>query len=272
MAVPQENVSSHDTGAPFAGKVVTPIIPDVPDKIITDEVEANNDVTQVISQIEGGASASVVSTNNIELLVTLPTSPGADGRQGEQIDVPQGEQTDVPQAQGEQTDVPSISATVVSGTPKGILLSSAANRDVVNIRTPSKVLHFSDGTLEEFSSDEEDESKELVQAPVVDPKTLKWVPYMWHYTVFAASKTLSACDYLGERLAYFFGITSPKYQYAVSEYYLNTRMEEKRQQSQMLESKTWAHGDAPQESFELVVNQPPAAIDQGEASTSSSQP
>lgn len=27
------------------------------------------------------------------------------------------------------------------------------------------------------------------------------------------------CDYLGEHLAYFFGITSPKYQHAINEYY-----------------------------------------------------
>lgn len=28
-----------------------------------------------------------------------------------------------------------------------------------------------------------------------------------------------ACDYLGERMASFFGITSAKYQYAIDEYY-----------------------------------------------------
>lgn len=27
------------------------------------------------------------------------------------------------------------------------------------------------------------------------------------------------CDYMGERLASFFGITTPKYQYAIDEYY-----------------------------------------------------
>lgn len=30
---------------------------------------------------------------------------------------------------------------------------------------------------------------------------------------------LPACDYLGERMASFFGITSAKYQYAIDEYY-----------------------------------------------------
>jgi hypothetical protein len=30
---------------------------------------------------------------------------------------------------------------------------------------------------------------------------------------------ISACDYLGERMASLFGITSAKYQYAIDEYY-----------------------------------------------------
>lgn len=30
---------------------------------------------------------------------------------------------------------------------------------------------------------------------------------------------LTVCDYLGERLASLFGITTPKYQYAIDEYY-----------------------------------------------------
>lgn len=34
-----------------------------------------------------------------------------------------------------------------------------------------------------------------------------------------ASYCLAACDYLGERMASLFGITSAKYQYAIDEYY-----------------------------------------------------
>lgn len=39
-----------------------------------------------------------------------------------------------------------------------------------------------------------------------------------------------ACDYLGERMASFFGITSAKYQYAIDEYY---RMKK--------EVRSWTH-------------------------------
>ena len=35
---------------------------------------------------------------------------------------------------------------------------------------------------------------------------------------------ITACDFVGEKLAYFLGITSPKYQYAINEY--NRLMEE----------------------------------------------
>lgn len=46
----------------------------------------------------------------------------------------------------------------------------------------------------------------------------------FHFVYFATDMTVSvhfhfsAADYLGEKLAWFFGITSPKYQYAIDEY------------------------------------------------------
>ena len=43
-----------------------------------------------------------------------------------------------------------------------------------------------------------------------------------HHLIMAAeiaSYSLAACDYLGERMASLFGITSAKYQYAIDEYY-----------------------------------------------------
>lgn len=255
MAEPKQNASSCDSSPPFAGNVVAPIIPDAADKVIINEVGTINVEIQISSPAETGADVSPANTNNIEPFVTLPTSMSAVGAQ-----------------QDAQTNVPTISSSLSSEITKEGLLYSDASNDVVKVQTRSRILHFSDGTLEVTTSDEEDDSKELVKAPVIDPKTLRWLPYMWYYTTYAASKTLSACDYLGERLAYFFGITSPKYQYAVSEYNLNSRMAESRHQSLMLENKAWRHGEDPQGSFELVVNQPHSTIDQTGASTSSSKP
>ena len=42
------------------------------------------------------------------------------------------------------------------------------------------------------------------------------------------------CDYLGEKLAYVFGITAPKYQYAISEW---ERMQEEEKEENELEQQ-----------------------------------
>ncbi|KAJ7988012.1 hypothetical protein DPEC_G00319210 [Dallia pectoralis] len=91
-------------------------------------------------------------------------------------------------------------------------------------KAPRRIIHFSNGeTMEEYSTDEEDEEpekKDLLQ-PKVDRvrANLPWGPYFWFQMWRAASSTVLACDYLGERMASLFGITSAKYQYAIDEYY-----------------------------------------------------
>ena len=42
---------------------------------------------------------------------------------------------------------------------------------------------------------------------------MTWVPWFSH----VSSKALAACDYVGEILAHFLGITAAKYQYAIDE-------------------------------------------------------
>ncbi|XP_038075282.1 protein FAM177A1-like [Patiria miniata] len=96
--------------------------------------------------------------------------------------------------------------------------ATAPDNVTVGIRKPKRVIHFSDGVVEEYSSDEDDESKKALAEPTTDPKTMTWLPYLWYYTVVAATKTVGACDFMGEKLAYFLGITSPKYQFAINEY------------------------------------------------------
>ncbi|OWF40231.1 protein FAM177A1-like [Mizuhopecten yessoensis] len=93
-------------------------------------------------------------------------------------------------------------------------------------KQPRRILHFSDGILEEYSTDEDEEEKKPAEPPV-DPKSLTWVPWIWYYTAFAAMKTLKGADFCGEKLAWFFGITTPKYQYAIDEFYRLKEEEEK---------------------------------------------
>ena len=45
---------------------------------------------------------------------------------------------------------------------------------------------------------------------------------------------ITVCDYLGEKLAYVFGITTPKYQYAISEF---ERMQEEEEEERKLEEE-----------------------------------
>lgn len=102
-------------------------------------------------------------------------------------------------------------------------------------KVPKRVLHFSDGILEEFSSDEDEFDSFNDKKPLINPETLSWFPYLWYLTWWLGSRTLAVCDYLGEHLAYFFGITSPKYYYELQEY---KRMieEDKQEQRENLEA------------------------------------
>ncbi|XP_070983845.1 protein FAM177A1 isoform X1 [Oncorhynchus clarkii lewisi] len=97
-------------------------------------------------------------------------------------------------------------------------------------KVPRRTIYFASGeTMEEYSTDEEEE--EEVQASIAvktsaDPSRLTWGPYFLFHMWRVATSTISVCDYLGERMASLFGITSPKYQYAIDEYYRMKKEEE----------------------------------------------
>ncbi|KAH0810061.1 hypothetical protein GEV33_012727 [Tenebrio molitor] len=88
----------------------------------------------------------------------------------------------------------------------------------VKMRTPKRILHFSDGVLEEYSDDEFDNTPKEEEQAVVDPRTLTWGPWIWYKTWRAGAGTLAVVDTVGEFLAAFFGITTPKYYFELEEY------------------------------------------------------
>lgn len=111
-------------------------------------------------------------------------------------------------------------------------------------KVPRRIIHFSSGeTMEEYSTDEEEgedkepERKDLLSSPVDAVRSkLTWGPYFWFHMWRAATSTISACDYLGERMASLFGITSAKYQYAIDEYYrMKKEREEEREENRLSE-------------------------------------
>ncbi|KAM8847147.1 protein FAM177A1-like isoform 1-T1 [Synchiropus picturatus] len=113
-------------------------------------------------------------------------------------------------------------------------------------KPPRRIIHFSSGeTMEEYSTDEEEEEEEEKKAERKDllasqvdavRSKMTWGPYFWFHMWRAATSTISACDYLGERMANLFGITSAKYQYAIDEYYrMKKEREEEKEEARLSE-------------------------------------
>jgi len=111
-------------------------------------------------------------------------------------------------------------------------------------RIPKRVLHFSDGILEEYSTDEEEieerkkEEKEK-QQQVTDPSTMSWIPWLVYLAWMASTRTLSVADAAGEKLAWWLGITSPKYYYEIQEAKRMQKEEEERKERQDAEMAGW---------------------------------
>eukprot|EP00064_Thunnus_orientalis_P011972 superscaffoldBa00001784_g12005 len=70
-----------------------------------------------------------------------------------------------------------------------------------------------------------------------------------------ATSTITVCDYMGERLASLFGITTPKYQYAIDEYY---RMKKEEAERRFVEQRRGEQDD-PTAPHPATVEQPEAS-------------
>ncbi|XP_061560310.1 protein FAM177A1-like isoform X2 [Phycodurus eques] len=134
-------------------------------------------------------------------------------------------------------------------------------------KTPRRIIHFSSGeTIEEYSTDEEEEDKEPERKDLLSSSAdavrskMTWGPYFLFHMWRAATSTLSACDYLGERMASLFGITSAKYQYAIDEYYKMKKEKEENRLSEEAEhpfdQSHFAEGDGPITRRELPTASP----------------
>ncbi|XP_061599358.1 protein FAM177A1 [Cololabis saira] len=139
-------------------------------------------------------------------------------------------------------------------------------------KVPRRTIHFASGeTMEEYSTEEEEEEEEeeshKKDVIPVDPSALTWGPYFWFQTWRMATSTISVCDYMGERLASLFGITTPKYQYAIDEYYrIKKEEEEEEEENRMAEqaelqfaAKRRSEQDNPAASYPATVEQPEAS-------------
>ncbi|XP_051511227.1 protein FAM177A1 isoform X2 [Myxocyprinus asiaticus] len=116
-------------------------------------------------------------------------------------------------------------------------------------KTPRRIIHFSSGEImEEYSTDDEEENKkENTKKDLLSSKDTMWK---------AAASTMSACDYLGERMASLFGITTAKYQYAIDEYSRAKKEEDKDEDTQLSEEAEHLFVEQNEEDEEPKTNQP----------------
>ncbi|XP_078050566.1 protein FAM177A1 isoform X3 [Augochlora pura] len=122
-----------------------------------------------------------------------------------------------------------------------VILSENSNVEMQDLKPkklPKRVLHFSDGDLVEYSEDETDSSEEVTTVTQIDP-SLEWGPWAWYQTTSFGTRVLDGCDYVGEWLASFFGITSPKYEFEINEFYRLQALERETKHKQDLEMGGW---------------------------------
>ncbi|XP_047467665.1 protein FAM177A1 [Mugil cephalus] len=139
------------------------------------------------------------------------------------------------------------------------------------MKVPRRTIYFASGeTMEEYSTDEEEEEEPVkTDVSTIDTSQMTWGPYFWFHMWRMATSTISACDYMGERLASLFGITTPKYQYAIDEFYRIKKEEEEEEEENRLseeaERRFAEQGRGEQDPTALR----PATVEQPEASAAS---
>jgi len=130
-------------------------------------------------------------------------------------------------------------------------------------KVPRKVVHCSDGVYEEYSTDEEEieekkrEEEIWRKRTLIDPKTLTWYPWVFHMSWLGGTNILAYADSWGEKLAWFFGITSPKYYWELEEFKKMSAEEEELKKKEAEENFGWT--EKGEESEEKILEQPSLA-------------
>lgn len=122
---------------------------------------------------------------------------------------------------------------------EGVLNFTEINLIDKKKKLPKRLVYFSDGVLEEYSSEDEMDATNDDTQPLIDPKTLSWLPYIGYLMWWLGYRTLGVCDYLGENLAWFLGITSPKFQYELEQYQKMAKEEEELAKHTAAENAGW---------------------------------
>lgn len=115
-------------------------------------------------------------------------------------------------------------ATTMSYVSKPMLLKEKPFVDMeeINIQIEPSKTYFSDGCVEAAETDEMDLLQEKSKINPDEPTN--WSSWLLKRSAIISSGALNTVDYLGESLANFFGITTPKYQFEIN--YHNNLMQE----------------------------------------------
>lgn len=84
------------------------------------------------------------------------------------------------------------------------------------------------------STDDERKSCRRKKETDIDPSDLTWPLWVWYYIVAVSNGALKVAEFLGEKLAAFFGITTPRYQYVIDEFY---RLKEQEREEEEAEKR-----------------------------------
>merc|ERR1719458_682429 len=87
---------------------------------------------------------------------------------------------------------------------------------------------------------------------------------MLYYTWFMGSTTLGYCDFIGEKLAWWFGITSPKYYYEIQEFERMKEEEEEEERQRKVNEHGWSNVSFPEDHTNPSSEQPKIEL-QGES-------
>ncbi|CAF0996923.1 unnamed protein product [Adineta steineri] len=90
------------------------------------------------------------------------------------------------------------------------------NKSKLNVDLSTSKLD--DKTNDSESESELNEPNSCNVKQQIDTSELKLIPRMWYFMKFSARKTYSVCCTAGDKIAWFFGITKPKYHAEIQHY------------------------------------------------------
>ncbi|KAL7060108.1 hypothetical protein AAHC03_09410 [Spirometra sp. Aus1] len=92
-------------------------------------------------------------------------------------------------------------------------------------KQPKRVIHCSDGTITEYS-DDDDAVSPTVEIQQQDSEALTWPSWLWKQASKASKMVTIVSDWMGEKCASLMGVTEPKFDLYIREHEFLKKQEE----------------------------------------------